>query len=150
MIRYRRLEHRFVQHAPDVLEPAVLYVSVDYGTAVHACCCGCGEEVVTPFSPTDWKLTFDGETISLWPSIGSWNLACRSHYIIERGRVIDAGPWTDQRIAAARRGDRAAKAGYYCTPDSSSPAEPVQPVVGRADNTTPLARLRHWLANFTR
>ena len=28
-----------------------------------------GQEVVTPFMPTEWRMTSDGETLSLWPSI---------------------------------------------------------------------------------
>lgn len=113
MIRCRRLEHRFVVSIPRKLESGVLYISVEYATAAHSCCCGCGEEVVTPFSPTDWQLTFDGETVSLWPSIGNWNFACRSHYVIERSEVIQALPWSDRRIEQGRFRDNLAKARYY-------------------------------------
>lgn len=113
MMRHTRLEHRFVEHIPEKVETGVLYISMEYGTAAHSCCCGCGEEVVTPFTPTDWKMTFDGETVSLHPSIGNWSLACRSHYVIKRGRVIEAGPWTDEQVAAERRRDRAVKARHY-------------------------------------
>ncbi len=116
MMRYARLEHRFVQHIPEVLEPGVLYVSMDYATAIHSCCCGCGEQVVTPFTPTDWKMTFDGETISLAPSVGNWRIACRSHYVIKQSRVIEAGPWSDERIATEERRDKAAKARFYGKP----------------------------------
>ena len=91
-MRYTRLEHRFVEHIPEHLEPGVLYVSMKYATAAHSCCCGCGEEVVTPFTPTDWQMIFDRETVSLWPSVGNWQLRCRSHYVIERGRAIMGGP----------------------------------------------------------
>jgi Family of unknown function (DUF6527) len=113
MIRYERLQHRFVQHVPTPLESGILYISMEYATAAHSCCCGCGEEVVTPFTPTDWNMTFDGEAVSLWPSIGSWTLACRSHYFIEGGRVIEAYPWSDREIEGERRRDKAAKARYY-------------------------------------
>jgi hypothetical protein len=108
-MRHRQLEHRFVQHIPDSLEPGVLYISMEYGTAAHSCCCGCGEEVVTPFTPTDWKMAFDGETVSLWPSVGNWNLACRSHYVIDHGQVVEAGRWSDKQVLAERRRDKAAK-----------------------------------------
>jgi Family of unknown function (DUF6527) len=118
MMRHSHLEHRFVQHIPDGLEPGVLYISMEYGTAAHRCGCGCGEEVVTPFTPTDWKMTFDGETVSLNPSIGNWTLPCRSHYVIKRGRVIEAGPWTDKQVEGERQRDRAAKARFYGTPES--------------------------------
>lgn len=121
MMRHGNLEHRFVQHIPDGLEPGVLYISMEYGTAAHSCCCGCGEEVVTPFTPTDWKMTFDGETVSLNPSIGNWTLACRSHYVIKRGRVIEAGPWTDEQVEAERHRDRAAKARFYGVTEPHAP-----------------------------
>src|SRR3954447_18777298 len=113
MIRWHSLEHRFVKHIPEQLEPGVLYISMEYGSAAHSCCCGCGEEVVTPFTPTDWKMTFDGETVSLWPSVGNWNQRCRSHYVIERGQVLGAGHWTDAQVAAERLRDKAAKALHY-------------------------------------
>jgi hypothetical protein len=113
VIRHKRLEHRFVEHIPERLEAGILYVSMEYATSAHRCCCGCGEEVVAPFTPTDWKMTFDGETISLRPSIGSWTLKCRSHYVIDRGNVIESGRWSDEQIEAERRRDRAAKARFY-------------------------------------
>lgn len=113
MIRLSRLEHRFVGYIPRKLEPGVIYISMEYATASHLCCCGCGEEVVTPLTPTDWQLTFDGETVSLWPSIGNWNFACRSHYVIERSDVIGSLPWSDRRIDRGRFLNRLAKARYY-------------------------------------
>lgn len=113
MIKHRKLAHRFVANIPHSLEPGVLYISVEYATAIHLCCCGCGEEVVTPLTPTDWALTFNGDTVSLWPSIGNWNYACRSHYIIEESAVLDALPWSDQRIQYGRFRDKLAKERYY-------------------------------------
>ena len=112
-MRYQRLDHRFVIHIPRVLEPGMLYISIEYATAAHSCCCGCGEEVVTPLTPTDWKLVFDGETISLWPSVGNWSYACKSHYVIERNQVIKALPWSDKRIANARIKDKSIKEVFY-------------------------------------
>lgn len=112
-MRYTRLKHQFVTHLPAPLEPGVLYISIEYATVAHLCCCGCGTEVVTPLTPTDWKMTFDGESISLWPSVGNWNDACRSHYVIERGQVIAAPAWSDQRIEAEWWRDRAAKERHF-------------------------------------
>ncbi|KRB29917.1 DUF6527 family protein [Mesorhizobium sp. Root172] len=130
MIRHKRLEHCFVDHIPERLGTGVLYVSMEYATSAHSCCCGCGEEVVTPFTPTDWKMTFDGETISLYPSIGNWTLPCRSHYVIDRGKVVEAGPWSDEQVDAERRRDRAAKARFYGQPPMAEPpAQPVPPKV---------------------
>lgn len=122
MIRHKRLESRFVTEVPRELDAGVLYVSMEYATALHRCCCGCGEEVVTPLTPTDWKLTFDGVAVSLWPSVGNWNLACRSHYVIRDNRVLESGAWTPQMIDAEIRRDRAAKAKYYGA-DADQPPE---------------------------
>lgn len=99
------LRHEFVQAIPDRLEPDVVYVSIPYATVAHLCPCGCGQEISLPLSPVDWKLVFDGETVTLVPSIGNWSLPCRSHYWIRRGRVVWAKPWTDERIEQARKAD---------------------------------------------
>jgi len=105
--------HKFVEYIPEDLEDGVLYVSIAYATVVHKCCCGCGNEVVTPLSPTDWKLTYDGRSISLYPSIGNWSLACGSHYLIKNNEVIWAGQWSDRRIAAGRLLESLEKQEYY-------------------------------------
>jgi hypothetical protein len=97
------LTHKFVEFVPEELEQGILYVSIRYVTAVHKCCCGCGYEVVTPLSPNDWKLIFDGKTVSLEPSIGNWGFACRSHYWITRNQVSWAEDWSDKRVEASRK-----------------------------------------------
>lgn len=124
-----------MQHIPERMEPGILYVSMEYGTVAHRCCCGCGEEVVTPLTPTDWKLIYDGETISLRPSVGNWSLACRSHYVIDHGRVIEAGPWSDERIAAERRRDKIAKERYYGPSKTAEEARPAAAPLHAAAST---------------
>ncbi|MBD2397173.1 hypothetical protein H6G63_07410 [Leptolyngbya sp. FACHB-402] len=119
-MQHTSLEHEFVEQFPKTLQVGILYISMKYATAAHCCCCGCGEEVVTPFTPTDWKMTFDGETVSLSPSIGNWNFTCRSHYWIQSGRVIEAEIWTDQQISANRVQDKSAKADYYVRTEPNS------------------------------
>ncbi len=119
MIRFGTLRHQFVRSVPRELEAGVLYVSMEYATAVHSCCCGCGEQVVTPLTPTDWCMTFDGETVSLHPSVGNWNQKCRSHYIIKKGRVFEAAPWSEKQVEAERYRDQQSKAKYFGrTPDT--------------------------------
>ncbi len=113
MKRQTILTHRFVESAPDVLEEGILYVSIEYTTAIHKCCCGCGREVVTPITPTDWKLIFDGKTISLEPSIGNWSLPCQSHYWIRNNQVRWAGKWTQERIRTGRAHDAKVKQTYF-------------------------------------
>lgn len=80
MKRQTKIKHAFVDEIPESLDEGKLYASMKYATAVHRCFCGCGNEVVTPFTPTDWSICFDGETISLNPSIGNWEFRCGSHY----------------------------------------------------------------------
>lgn len=109
----KTLSHKFVTFMPDHLEDGVLYISMEYATAIHKCCCGCGNEVVTPLSPTDWKLTFDGETISLYPSIGNWNFKCQSHYWIKNSEVEWAPKWTKGQIERGRRFEEQEKREYY-------------------------------------
>ena len=107
------LEYEFVEYIPEVLKERKLYISMIYATAVHECCCGCGREVVTPLSPTAWRLTFDGKSVSLYPSIGNWSLPCQSHYCITNSRVVWAPRWTKQQIASARAHEAKAKEKYF-------------------------------------
>ena len=109
----KTLKHEFVEFIPDAIEEGKIYLSIEYATVVHKCCCGCGKEVVTPLSPTDWKLIFDGKTVSLDPSIGNWSFACKSHYWIRRNRVRWTERWSQQRIKLARSNEQAAKKRYF-------------------------------------
>lgn len=121
-MRRDSLQHRFVDFIPERLEEGVLYVSIEYTTVAHLCCCGCGQEVSITLSPTDWRLIFDGKSVSLEPSIGSWSLPCQSHYFITRDRIVWARQWSQQEIQAGRRYDALAKQGHFDTPNSSPPA----------------------------
>ena len=89
-MKTKKIKHKFVEFIPEYKEEGIVYISLDYCVAIHKCACGCGCEVVTPLSPTDWQLLFDGETISLSPSIGNWNFPCRSHYWIKYDKIIMA------------------------------------------------------------
>lgn len=103
-------QHVFVDTVPERLEESVLYISPKYATAVHLCACGCGNEVVTPFNPASgWSLTFDGKTVSLWPSIGNWRVSCQSHYFINHNRAEWAPRMSDEEIAAGRQADMCAR-----------------------------------------
>jgi hypothetical protein len=109
MKRWAKIRHEFVEFIPKDREDGVIYVSIPYATAVHNCVCGCGTKVVTPISPVGWQLTFDGETVTLWPSIGNWSFACRSHYFIKKNAVVWAGDMTNDEVAEGRARDRAAR-----------------------------------------
>lgn len=112
-MRFSQLNPRFVETIPEAIEPGVLYVSMSLASAIHLCACGCGQEVITPLSPTDWKLYFDGENVSLEPSIGNWGFPCRSHYWIRGGNVGWAGSVSAKKIEVGRLDDRQRKSIYH-------------------------------------
>lgn len=78
----------FIEQFPHSLEEGVLYVSLEFNTAVHLCACGCKSETITKIAPKEWRLIYDGKDISLFPSIGNWDYPCRSHYWIRDGKAI--------------------------------------------------------------
>lgn len=119
-MKTKQFEIQFTEFIPEKLKNDVLYISIEYATASHKCACGCGNEVVTPFTPTDWKLIYDGETITISPSIGNWSYACRSHYIIKNSRVIWANEMSQETIEHGRKIDRARKKTYYKDDSKSS------------------------------
>jgi hypothetical protein len=124
-----------VDAVPAQREEGTLYISIKYRTAIHSCYCGCGSKVATPLRPTGWQLIYDGDTVTLHPSIGNWGFPCRSHYWIRNGRALPAGDMTEAQIEKGRRRDRAAEDAYYGTT-----AKPQQPVV----NELPKRRRGFW------
>ena len=124
------LAHEFAEYIPEALQEGTLYISTRFATAVHKCACGCGSEVVTPLSPRDWKLIFDGETVSLDPSIGNWSFRCQSHYWVRRNKVIWARRWSKREIQAIRAEERDEYAGYFGATGSMS-TEPKQKATGQ-------------------
>jgi hypothetical protein len=113
MTKIESIRSEFVEYIPDDLEDGVLYISIPYATAVHKCASGCGETVVTPLKPTDWSLIWNRDEISLYPSIGNWSLPCKSHYWIEKNKIIWARNWSDAEIKRGRRKDSKRKKRYY-------------------------------------
>lgn len=99
------MRHKFVEVIPSEKEPGTLYISIEYAVAVHLCACGCGKVVVTSLAPHAWAFIYDGEVVSLYPSIGNYSLPCRSHYWIRRGEVLWAKKLTDNEIARVRHRD---------------------------------------------
>lgn len=107
------IRHEFVEFIPEQLAQRTLYISVEYASAAHLCFCGCGNKVVTPIHPTGWELLFDGDTVSLRPSIGNWGLRCRSHYWIVRDLAVWARPMSEGDIAMGRAKDRQLTRNYF-------------------------------------
>jgi hypothetical protein len=110
------LEPCLVQEVPAQLDPGKLYISIEYGSINHLCACGCGHEVVTPLHPARWAIYYNGDTISLWPSVGSVGLPCRSHYVIECNRVVWLAALSDRAARAGAKRDRSALAAHHATP----------------------------------
>jgi Family of unknown function (DUF6527) len=126
MKRQTALAHEFVEFMPDQLKDGILYVSMPFATVAHKCCCGCGHEVVTPLSPTDWKLIFDGQSVSLDPSIGNWSFPCKSHYWVRNGKIRWSTKWTQEEVDAGKAADRMAKQRYFGGRHEDAAQEPVK------------------------
>ena len=152
-MRAQTFTPEFVGNVPESLAAGVLYVCIAYATVAHLCCCGCGNEVITPLTPTDWSLNFDGETVSLTPSIGNWGFDCKSHYVLCRNRVDWAPTWSQAQIARNRLRDRAAKVRHYdgrdTTVTGSDPVKPESPTRW-AFASRFWRRMRPWACGFRR
>lgn len=99
----------WIDDMPPSLKPGNLYISVKHRLTEHLCACGCGTEVSLPLSRSEWCIEYDGESVSIRPSIGNWRLPCRSHYIIEKGHTRWCLAWTEKEIRAGQARDREAK-----------------------------------------
>jgi hypothetical protein len=146
-MKYQSLTPQFVEFIPEKLDGGILYISQKYRTATHLCCCGCGEEVVTPLNQTDWSLRIANGSVTLYPSIGNWSFRCRSHYWIRVGRVIEAGHMTQARIDAGRSRDQRRRDAYFegvnQEKDRTTQAQPATPQLDWIDRAW--LALRRWL-----
>ena len=75
-----------IPHLPD-MEHGTLYVSMRFATLSHLCPCGCGRLVDVTLDPETRSLAYDGEYLTLRPSIGV-KFPCRSHYSIIRNAIM--------------------------------------------------------------
>lgn len=112
-MKHKTITPEFVELIPDVVEDGILYISIPYATSTHRCACGCNEIVVTPIKPTDWTLTWNGNSVSLNPSIGNWSIPCQSHYWIIENKIIWSRKWDDYEIMTVRKKDKKTKSRYY-------------------------------------
>src|SRR3954447_17039700 len=113
MAKLHQVTHRFVERVPSPLEDGVVYVSIGFGTVIHKCCCGCGAKVVTPLTPVDWAVIYDGQSISLYPSIGRHDAPCQSHYWIRNDRVIWSDKWSKSKVDNLKRREARLRDGYF-------------------------------------
>lgn len=94
---------KFVSRVPHEIEEGIIYISIEVNTAVHLCPCGCKTEIVTPLDPSDWNFTYDGENISLSPSVGVWGAKCKSHYWIIKNKIKWARTYSENEIKEVRK-----------------------------------------------
>ena len=149
MTRLNILRHEFVEFIPKVLPDGVIYISIPYATVIHNCCCGCGVRVVTPLSPVEWTLSFDGRSVSLSPSIGNWSFPCRSHYWVRNNRVIWSDEWSDEEIDAVKKDDDHASTAFY-KPKSTAKTEAPTPKPKKANKKSKpglKSKIKRWLSN---
>lgn len=138
------LQHKFVESVPRQLEPDTLYVSIRFATVIHQCCCGCGMRMVTPLSPSQWSVTFDGQTISLHPSIGNWSSPCRSHYWIRENKVIWARDITADQVRKVEQRDIAANRAVFDKVQPSGPKANSTSTPSNANSLPPIPKAKRW------
>ncbi|MCD8361506.1 MAG: hypothetical protein LUC98_00885 [Lachnospiraceae bacterium] len=84
----------FVEEIPQNVEDGYLYLCLPYNAVIHRCACGCGEIISTPLDKSyGWVMQYDGEAVTLSPSVGNGAYKCRSHYYIRENRIV----WLDKR-----------------------------------------------------
>lgn len=107
------IDLKMVDQIPADPQAGILYVCEEYEIACHRCVCGCQNLVYTPLGPAEWEFIVENDRPTLLPSIGSWNLACRSHYWIRGGRIIWAADWSSQQVEAGRSSEMAKRHRQY-------------------------------------
>ncbi len=108
-----RINLKRVEFMPMSLDAGVLYVSEKYKVAAHLCPCGCGNKVVTPLGPAEWWFSEDEGQPTLYPSLGNWQLPCRSHYWILFGEIEWSYQWSEEQIEAGRENEELRRHFYY-------------------------------------
>lgn len=133
------LTPRDLDEFPRVLKEGILYISEECELAAHKCCCGCGEDVITPLNSARWRLDRHGGRVSLHPSIGNWKSACRSHYWIRNNRVIPSFGMDDEAIADVIEVDQADREEYFAQLQSAPPS---------SGSRASVPKPQHWLARL--
>ncbi len=102
-----------VHYLPKELEEGFLYVSEEFGVAGHLCPCGCKNKIITPLDKTEWSFKEIMNKPTLYPSIGNWQLPCKSHYWIIEGIIEWSYPWSEEQIIEGREAEDEKRKAYY-------------------------------------
>ena len=106
---------QYVGNIPEKLDEGIFYICERYHIAAHKCCCGCGQEVITPLTSADWLIKNDNNLITLFPSIGNWSFACQSHYWIKRNKIVWSTRMSKKEIERVRAKDSSDKLAYIAS-----------------------------------
>lgn len=94
----------FVDEIPEEISEGYLYLCLQYNAVVHKCACGCGEIISTPLDKKHgWIMQYDGETVTLSPSVGNGSYKCRSHYFIRENNIVWLGKMGEPVILKQKR-----------------------------------------------
>ncbi|MBW8334456.1 MAG: hypothetical protein K0M40_20745 [Prolixibacteraceae bacterium] len=102
-----------VHYLPKELEEGFLYVSNEFGVAGHLCPCGCKNKIITPIDPIEWAFKEVNDKPTLYPSIGNWQLPCKSHYWITNGVIEWSSQWSEKQIIEGRQAEEEKRKLYY-------------------------------------
>lgn len=108
-----RFATKNVDLMPDVFEPGIVYFSAEFEIAIHLCACGCGAKISTPIGAAEWSIHETTTGPTLYPSIGNWQLPCRSHYFIRSGEVVWAPRWSHGEVVAGREEEARRRSTHY-------------------------------------
>lgn len=93
-MKIEELKPEFVEFMPheSELKEGVIYISKKYGAVAHLCPCGCGSKIRTPININGktgwWDFIENDGKVSLSPSVGNFQIPCKSHYFIKDNKVI--------------------------------------------------------------
>jgi hypothetical protein len=85
----KTIKYEIVECIPNNVEEGILYISLMYETSRHKCPCGCETEIIVPCGKDGWEFKFNGDLVSITPSIGNFYLPCKSHYYITNNEIIE-------------------------------------------------------------
>ena len=141
-MKLRQITPEFVDEIPRELDRDKLYVCIRFCAVTHLCACGCNIEINTPLHPTGWTILYNGDSVSLFPSVGNWSENCQSHYWITNNKIHWAAKWSRRKIEQTRIARDRELGLYFGTDTDHRSARSVLKYL-------PMFKLmRSWLARF--
>lgn len=76
-----------VYYMPNIkdMKENVIYISDEFKVSGHKCMCGCGSLTIMPLGNNEWNYEIKNNKLTMWPSVGNYQMPCKSHYIIQNG-----------------------------------------------------------------